>query len=1142
MCGKCKKLGVVTLLEEFERMVGVYGVIVVQLKCMGKCRNGPNVRVLNIACDGIQFEGGDVSLEENREGKGRRKRREAEEKRGKAFIASLSFSLEQNLNVPEATRIRISQLLEEFRIGEDEVYTFDASLTNSERAVVHELCRTMSLVSKSSGRGNQRCVSVRKRKKKQVKLMKGEKNSTCFLTFSKETKEVLQDLFTHYPPRDGEMNEEMVGNHKGKTAKIMRKKDDCFCKPSMRKVEIGKKVESLASRMTKTSNLRQIAEEKFKLPIASFRDVIASTIESHQVVLVLHTPIDAFNMRWCSSLVRLGAGKPHRSHNFFWTICGIRVRHVRLFALNPDAYQQHQIRLESKCGKHSSIMFCTNGILLRVLVGKGTGTSIKDASNEIPKDDVFEVTHIIVVKTLYLEDVLSILESTEDNHLDSVALCDTVEDTELTEEYRLALDEAINVAWSTDEFDRLLELVSPEASPKVFNYQHSLTGASPLMVFAGKGRVADVCMLISFGVDLHLRAKDGTTALEWAARENQGEVAEIIKNHMETAISNSAEEQLLLDKYLASNNPELVNTVIIVRLLRKICIDSKEGAILVFLPGWDDINKTREKLLASPFFKDSSKFLIISLHSMVPSVEQKKVFKRPPPGSRKIILSTNIAETAVTIDDVVYVIDSGRMKEKSYDSYNNVSTLYSSWVSLASAKQREGHAGRCQSGICFHLYSKTRAASLLHFQVPEIKRMPIEELCLQMKLLDPNCKIVDFLQKTLDSPVTQTIHNAIVLLQEIGGLSVDEMLTELGEKLASLPVHPSTSKMLLFSILMNCLDPALTLACASDYKDPFILSMVPEKKKRAAAAKAELASLYGGHSDQLMLQSELIRNGFIPEDVSSCSLNAQDPEMAVAPAKDNEDEESDGDLDASGSDEEGMEMHTSSGGQCGEQILSCPDNTVSVVVDRWIRFESTALDAAWIYCLRERLSAAILFKVKHPWKVLPPALEASVNAIASILSWDGRSGISLPLESVESPSSMSNAKEIDMSTPGKRKRKSLNSNGFLKSLMSNDSPHHQKSRTLISKDSHQNDLPSNNRPPPYTSALTNPYQRTPTEVPPYTSVQTNPYQRTPTQVPPYTSVHTNLSQRTPTQVPGLAGYGLARYGTYGSRENSFERQ
>ncbi|KAL5057590.1 hypothetical protein RYX36_029194, partial [Vicia faba] len=242
--------------------------------------------------------------------------------------------------------------------------------------------------------------------------------------------------------------------------------------------------------------------------------------------------------------------------------------------------------------------------------------------------------------------------------------------------------------------------------------------------------------------------------------------------------------------------PELVDIGLIEQLIRKICSDSKKGGILVFLPGWDDINKAREKLLASPFFKNPLKFVVMSLHSMVPSLEQKKVFKRPPPGCRKIVLSTNIAETAVTIDDIVYVIDSGQMKKKSYDPYNNVSTLQSSWISKASAKQREGRAGRCQPGVCYHLYSKLRVAALPDFQIPELKRMPIEELCLQVKMLDSSSKIEVFLAKTLDPPVAESIRNAIVVLCDIGALSNDETLTDLREKLDSLPVHPVISGML----------------------------------------------------------------------------------------------------------------------------------------------------------------------------------------------------------------------------------------------------------------------------------------------------------------------------------------------------------
>jgi ATP-dependent RNA helicase DHX36 len=96
--------------------------------------------------------------------------------------------------------------------------------------------------------------------------------------------------------------------------------------------------------------------------------------------------------------------------------------------------------------------------------------------------------------------------------------------------------------------------------------------------------------------------------------------------------------------------------------------------------------------------------------SQVQSLEQRKAFQRPPEGVRKIVLATNLAETAITIDDVVYVVDSGRVKEKSYCPHTAVSTLQQAWVSRASAHQRRGRAGRCQPGVCFHMYSRTRYA------------------------------------------------------------------------------------------------------------------------------------------------------------------------------------------------------------------------------------------------------------------------------------------------------------------------------------------------------------------------------------------------------------------------------------------------
>lgn len=1127
-------------------------------------------------------------------------------------------------NVTESTRIRIAQVLEQFRVSNDEVYTFEPNLSNRDRAAVHMLCRKMGMKSKSSGRGDQRRISVFKNKQN-MDTLKGKDVLSCF-KFSEVANCALQDLFMRYPPDDGETSEQVVVKHSKKFDKLRGKKDDMFCRPVMSMSEIAKRVESFASRIEKTPNLRQITAQRSKLPIASFKDAITSTIESNQVVLIsgetgcgktTQVPQFILDHMWGKGeTCKIVCTQPRR-------ISAISVSE-RISAERGESVGNtvgYKIRLESRGGRQSSIMFCTNGILLRVLVTNGSSSFNKEAPGKMGKDDISDITHIIVdeiherdrysdfmlailrdllpsypnlrlvlmsatldaerfskyfggcpvirvpgftypVKTFYLEDVLSIVKSSENNHLDSSSTSVMSEESILTDEYKVALDEAINVAFSDDDLDPLLDLISSDGGPKVFNYQHSLSGVTPLMVFAGKGCVGDICMLLSFGADCHLRANDGKTALDCAEQETQTEAAEIIKKHMEKSSSSCEEQQHLLDKYLSTVDPELIDDVLIEQLLRKICIDSEDGAILVFLPGWEDINRTRERLKASHYFNDPSRFSVIPLHSMVPSVEQKKIFIRPPPGCRKIILSTNIAETAITIDDVVYVIDSGRMKEKSYDPYNNVSTLQSSWISKASAKQREGRAGRCQPGICYHLYSKLRAASLPDFQVPEIRRIPIEELCLQVKLLNADYKIEEFLQKTLDPPIYETIRNAIIVLQDIGALSFDEKLTELGERLGSLPVHPLTSKMLLISILLNCLDPALTLACASDYRDPFTLPMLPNEKKRAAAAKAELASWYGGRSDQLavvaafegwrsakengqesrfcsmyfvssstmhmlsgmrkQLQSELLRNGFIPADGSSCNLNTQDPgilhavlvaglypmvgrllpplkggkravietaggdkvrlsphstnfklsfqkfyeqplivydeitrgdgglhirncsvigplpllllatEIAVAPTDDDDDDDDDDESDYEDADEDNGEEDNIkadlSEAHQGEKIMSSPDNTVKVIVDRWIPIESTALDVAQIYCLRERLTAAILFKVTHPGKVLPEVLAASVNAMACILSYNGMSGISLPLEPVDSLTTMVSATEIGQSDPGWNNGMDMNPN------------------------------------------------------------------------------------------------------------------
>ncbi|KAM3689686.1 hypothetical protein ACJW31_09G065500 [Castanea mollissima] len=269
-----------------------------------------------------------------------------------------------------------------------------------------------------------------------------------------------------------------------------------------------------------------------------------------------------------------------------------------------------------------------------------------------------------------------------------------------------------------------------------------------------------------------------------------------------------------------------------------ICRHEGDGAILVFLTGWDDISKLLDKVKANNFLGDPSKFLVLPLHGSMPTINQREIFDRPPPNKRKIVLATNIAESSITIDDVVYVIDCGKAKETSYDALNKLACLLPSWISKASAHQRQGRAGRVQPGVCYRLYPKMIHDAMLQYQLPEILRTPLQELCLHIKSLQLGT-IGSFLAKALQPPDALAVQNAIELLKTIGALDDMEELTPLGRHLCTLPLDPNIGKMLLMGSIFQCLNPALTIAAALAHRDPFVLPI--SRKEEADEAKRSFA-------------------------------------------------------------------------------------------------------------------------------------------------------------------------------------------------------------------------------------------------------------------------------------------------------------
>ncbi|XP_008100991.2 ATP-dependent RNA helicase DHX29 [Anolis carolinensis] len=296
-------------------------------------------------------------------------------------------------------------------------------------------------------------------------------------------------------------------------------------------------------------------------------------------------------------------------------------------------------------------------------------------------------------------------------------------------------------------------------------------------------------------------------------------------------------------------NPRKINFDLILELLafldRVPQFKNVEGAVLIFLPGLAHIQQLYDLIATDRRFDIRQRHQLIALHSVLSTQDQAAAFTLPPFGIRKIVLATNIAETGITIPDVVFVIDSGRTKENRYHESSQMSSLEETFVSKASALQRQGRAGRVRDGFCFRMYTRDRFESFLEYSVPEILRVPLEELCLHIM----KCNLgspEEFLSKALDPPQPQVVANAMNLLRKIGACELSEpKLTPLGQHLASLPVNVKIGKMLIFGAIFGCLDPVATIAAVMTEKSPFTTPI--GRKAEADLAKSSLALANSDH-------------------------------------------------------------------------------------------------------------------------------------------------------------------------------------------------------------------------------------------------------------------------------------------------------
>jgi len=267
--------------------------------------------------------------------------------------------------------------------------------------------------------------------------------------------------------------------------------------------------------------------------------------------------------------------------------------------------------------------------------------------------------------------------------------------------------------------------------------------------------------------------------------------------------------------------------------------ENNSGGILIFLPGTLEIDRTLAALQGLPIHG-------LPLHASLTPTEQRQVFHPAPAGKRKVIASTNVAETSITIDDIVAVIDTGRVKETNYDPTDSIVRLEEVWASRAACKQRRGRAGRVQAGTCYKLFTRNVENKMTPRPQPEIRRVPLEQLCLSVKSTGPDRDVVEFLRRTLTPPDDQAIDIAMKLLHRIGALD-DNHLTALGRYLAIIPADLRCAKLLVYGSIFSCMDACLTIAAILTGRSPF----VSPRDKREEAREARL-SFSNGHGDLLL--------------------------------------------------------------------------------------------------------------------------------------------------------------------------------------------------------------------------------------------------------------------------------------------------
>jgi pre-mRNA-splicing factor ATP-dependent RNA helicase DHX16 len=292
----------------------------------------------------------------------------------------------------------------------------------------------------------------------------------------------------------------------------------------------------------------------------------------------------------------------------------------------------------------------------------------------------------------------------------------------------------------------------------------------------------------------------------------------------------------------------------------QIHVTQPAGDVLVFLPGQEEIEQCVEQLQEKQRKLGSrlNELVVRPIYANLPSDMQAAVFEPTPEGARKVVVATNIAETSLTIDGVVYVIDPGYCKQNSFNPRTGMQSLVVVPISRASANQRAGRAGRVSAGKCFRLFTTWAFEhEMEESTVPEIQRVHLGNAVLLLKSLGIN-DILHF--EYLDPPPTETLTLALEQLYALGALNHLGELTRMGRRMAELPVDPMMSKTLLASEQFSCSEQILSV-CAMLSVNSSVFYRPKEKAIHADTARKGFFVAGGDHLSLMRVYEQWVASG-----------------------------------------------------------------------------------------------------------------------------------------------------------------------------------------------------------------------------------------------------------------------------------------